>query len=102
MSKVFGELMGEYYYKKFGVDFRGIRYPGVISSQKYEFNGTACYSTRKNSFSFVINDRCVEIFFEALEKGHYKSFLGPKSALPMIYIDDCVEGTVSNNKGRIG
>jgi hypothetical protein len=37
----------------------------------------------------------LEIFFEALEKKHYKCFLGPKSTLPMVYIDDCIEGTVS-------
>lgn len=37
----------------------------------------------------------IEIFFEALEKGSYKCFLGPKTDLPMIYIDDCIEGTVS-------
>ena len=36
----------------------------------------------------------VEIFFEALEKKHYKCFLGPKSTLPMVYIDDCINGTV--------
>jgi len=47
ITKVFNEMMGDYYHRKFGVDFRGIRYPGVISSEKYEFNGTACYSTRK-------------------------------------------------------
>jgi hypothetical protein len=36
----------------------------------------------------------LEIFFEALEKKHYKCFLGPKTDLPMIYIDDCIQGTV--------
>lgn len=47
VSKVFNEQLGTYYNKKFGVDFRCIRYPGVISSEKYAFNGTAMYSTRK-------------------------------------------------------
>lgn len=37
----------------------------------------------------------LEIFFEALEKGHYKCFLKPKTFLPMIYIDDCIQATVS-------
>ena len=80
ISKVFNENIGTYYHKKFGVDFRSIRYPGVISSEKYDFNGTTDYST--------------EIFFHALEKKHYKCWLGPKTALPMIYIDDCIKGTI--------
>lgn len=40
-------MIGSYYFKKFGVDYRAIRYPGVISSEKYEFNGTTDYSTGK-------------------------------------------------------
>lgn len=47
VSKVFNELMGDYYNRKFGLDYRGIRYPGVISSEKYAFNGTTDYSTCK-------------------------------------------------------
>ena len=80
ITKVFGENIGTYYHRKFGVDFRSIRYPGVISSEKYDFNGTTDYST--------------EIFFSALEKGQYKCWLGPKTALPMIYIDDCINATI--------
>jgi threonine 3-dehydrogenase len=80
ISKVFNEQIGTYYHKKFGVDFRSIRYPGVISSEKYDFNGTTDYST--------------EIFFHALEKKSYKCWLGPKTDLPMIYIDDCINGTI--------
>ncbi len=91
VSKVFNEQLGTYYNKKFGVDFRCIRYPGVISSEKYAFNGTAMYSTCK--FLIDYNFR-IEIFFEALENGHYKCFLEAKTFLPMIYIDDCIQATV--------
>jgi nucleoside-diphosphate-sugar epimerase len=47
VTKVFNELLGQYYHDKYGVDFRSIRYPGVISSAKYAFNGTTDYSTGK-------------------------------------------------------
>lgn len=69
-------MLGEYFSRKYNLDFRSIRYPGIISSEKYAFNGTTDYST--------------EIFFHALEKGEYRCPLGPKSALPMMYIDDCI------------
>lgn len=47
VTKVFNEQLGEYYANKFDLDFRSIRYPGVISSQKFAFNGTTDYSTGK-------------------------------------------------------
>ena len=80
VGKVFNEMLGEYYMNKFDMDFRSIRYPGVISSEKYAFNGTTDYST--------------EIFFHALEKGHYTCWLTEETALPMIYIDDCIDATI--------
>lgn len=80
-TKVFNEMLGEYFCNKFGVDFRCMRYPGVVSSEKFAFNGTACYST--------------EIFFHILEnKKYYKCWLKEDAKLPMIYIDDCVEATM--------
>ena len=57
MTKVFNELLGQYYHDKFGVDFRSIRYPGVISSAKYAFNGTTDYSTGKYFEMFNIEFR---------------------------------------------
>lgn len=47
-TKVFNELLGEYYHNRYGLDFRCMRYPGVISSEKYNFNGTTDYSTGKS------------------------------------------------------
>lgn len=81
-TKVFNEMLGEYFCNKYGVDFRCMRYPGVMSSEKFAFNGTACYST--------------EIFFKILESKdkHYKCWLAEDEKLPMIYIDDCVEATM--------
>jgi len=73
-------MVGEYYTNKFNLDFRSVRYPGVISSEKYAFNGTTDYST--------------EVFFHALENRHYKCWLREDTSLPMIYIDDCIEATV--------
>ena len=63
VSKVFDEMLGEYFSNKYNLDFRSLRYPGVISSAKYAFNGTTDYST--------------EIFFDALEKGEYRCPLAP-------------------------
>jgi len=80
VGKVFNELIGDYYRNKFGMDFRSIRYPGVISSEKYAFNGTTDYST--------------EVFFHMLENRHYTCWLAEETALPMIYIDDCIKATV--------
>lgn len=80
IGKVFDEMCGDYFQRKYDLDFRSLRYPGIISSEKYAFNGTTDYST--------------EIFFHMLEKNHYKCFLKEDAALPMMYIDDCIECTI--------
>jgi threonine 3-dehydrogenase len=72
-------MIGTYYFNKFGVDFRSIRYPGVISSEKYDFNGTTDYSTGKIFIFLLTSNFFLEIFFHALEKKYYKCWLGPKT-----------------------
>lgn len=80
VTKVYGELLGKYYFQKFGVDFRCIRYPGIISSEEYEYHGTTDYST--------------EIFFKALREKHYDCFLKAETPLPLIHMDDALRATI--------
>ncbi|NNF21182.1 MAG: NAD-dependent epimerase/dehydratase family protein [Saprospiraceae bacterium] len=80
ISKLAGELWNQYYRKRYGLDIRSIRYPGVISYQSIPSGGTT--------------DFAVEMFFEALEKGHYECFLRSDTRLPMVYMPDVIEGTL--------
>ena len=80
VTKVFMENMGNYYHVKHSVDFRSMRYPGVISPYEYESHGTTDYAS--------------EIFFAALKRIEYKICLSPDVVLPMTYLDDVVKGTL--------
>ena len=80
ISKVIGEMLGSYYFRKNGLDFRGIRYPGIISYKTPPGGGTTDYA--------------VEIFYEALKTGHYTCFLSSEACLPMMYMPDCVRATI--------
>jgi threonine 3-dehydrogenase len=80
VTKVFMENMANYYHYKYGVDFRSIRYPGVISPMEYESHGTTDYAS--------------QIFISALKGEEYSICLSPQTTLPMVYLDDVLSGTV--------
>jgi len=80
VTKVSGELLGDYYFKKFGIDVRGIRYPGIISSETLPGGGTTDYA--------------VEIFYEAIKNKRYTCFVKKSTKLPMMYMPDCIKATI--------
>lgn len=75
-----GELLADYYYVRFGVDARGVRYPGLISWVTEPGGGTTDYA--------------VEIFYEALTKGSYTCFLSPDTQLDMMYMPDAIKASI--------
>lgn len=80
ITKVTSELLGAYYNQRYGLDIRGIRYPGVISSETLPGGGTTDYA--------------VEIFYEAIRSGQYTCFVREDTVLPMIYMPDCIQATL--------
>lgn len=80
ISKLAGERWGEYYNKRYDVDFRSVRYPGLISYKTEPGGGTTDYA--------------VEIFFDAIKKGSYQCFLKEDTALPMMFMDDAITNTI--------
>lgn len=80
VSKLAGERWCEYYFQKYGLDVRSIRYPGLISWKAAPGGGTTDYA--------------IHIFHDALKKGSYASFLNAETELPMMYMDDAIRGTI--------
>ena len=79
VSKLAGEHWCNYYFNKFGLDVRSIRYPGLIGYKSVPGGGTTDYA--------------VYIFHEALAHGHYDCFLEADTMLPMMYMEDAIRGT---------
>ena len=80
ISKQAGERWIEYYFNKYGVDTRSLRYPGLISYKTEAGGGTTDYA--------------VEIFYDAIRKKKYECFLGPESDLPMMFMSDAIKATI--------
>ena len=80
MSKVAGENWCSYYYKRYGVDVRGLRYPGIIGYQTMPGGGTTDYA--------------VDIFHRAVKGEYFECFLNENTRLPMLYMEDAIRATL--------
>jgi len=80
ISKVAAELWSDYYFLKYGVDARGVRYPGIISNVTLPGGGTTDYA--------------VEIYYEAIKNKHYTCYLKPGTYLDMMYMPDALRACV--------
>src|SRR3989339_569222 len=79
VTKVSGELLADYYVRKFGLDVRGLRYPGIISNETLPGGGTTDYA--------------VAIYYEAIKNKKYTCFVKEDTRLPMMYMPDCLKAT---------
>lgn len=80
ISKLAGEMWCQYYFEKFGLDVRSLRYPGVISYKTLPGGGTTDYA--------------IDIFHQALKQKKYTCFLSENQRLPMMYVDDAIRATI--------
>lgn len=81
VTKVSGELLCDYYFKKFGVDTRGVRFPGLISYVAPPGGGTTDYA--------------VDIYYKALQEGKYTSFIAEGTYMDMMYMPDALNAIVT-------
>ncbi|MFO8055146.1 MAG: NAD-dependent epimerase/dehydratase family protein [Bacteroidales bacterium] len=80
ITKVSGELLGDYYVNKYGLDVRGLRYPGIISHETPPGGGTTDYA--------------IGIYYDAIKDKKYTSFVNEDTRLPMMYMPDCLKATI--------
>lgn len=80
ITKVAGELLCDYYVRKYCLDVRGLRYPGIISYKTLPGGGTTDYA--------------VAIYYDAVKYGKYKCFVREDTRLPMMYMPDCLKATI--------
>lgn len=80
VNKVAGELLCDYYYTKFGVDTRSVRFPGLISYLKEPGGGTTDYA--------------VEIYFKAIREGKYNSYIAKGTYMDMMFMDDAINAII--------
>lgn len=80
VSKVAGELLCNYYVQRFGLDVRGVRYPGIISAETLPGGGTTDYA--------------VAIYYDAIRSGRYTCFVREDTVLPMMYMPDCIKSAI--------
>jgi len=80
VNKVSGELLCDYYFHRFGVDTRGVRFPGLISHVKEPGGGTTDYA--------------VEIYFKAVREGKYTSYIDKGTFMDMMFMDDAIDAII--------
>jgi nucleoside-diphosphate-sugar epimerase len=80
VTKVAGELLCDYYFKRFGIDTRGVRFPGIISNGTLPGGGTTDYA--------------VEIFYAAIKERKYTCFLKQGTSLDMMYMPDAIKAAI--------